>query len=164
MDGLTGVGNRSYYDATLIEEWSNAFVTSSPITLVMFDIDYFKKYNDTYGHLSGDICLQSIAQAINGLFSEDCGYTFCRYGGEEFSLILPSTNMAGGIKVAHLLHDTVEKLNILHKSSEVADIVTLSIGVATIVPTLYLKPETLIEAADSALYHSKTRGRNTISN
>ncbi len=163
MDGLTGIGNRRYFNESIQKEWSNACTSISPITLLMFDIDYFKKYNDTYGHLSGDSCLQSIAQAINDLITENPGYTFCRYGGEEFSLILPNTKTDVGIKVAHLIDETIQSLKIPHKSSEIADIVTLSIGIATMVPTTTLSLEMLIKAADSALYLSKEKGRHSIS-
>ncbi|EKN62480.1 hypothetical protein BABA_25696 [Neobacillus bataviensis LMG 21833] len=163
MDGLTGISNRRFFDETLKKEWSESLVLQAPLTLIMFDIDYFKKYNDTYGHLTGDFCLQSIAQAIKGLISEASGYTLCRYGGEEFALILPSTTTEGGMKMAHTIQRTVQSLKIPHISSEIANIVTLSIGLASMVPTSTSKPHLLIKEADTALYLSKTNGRNTIS-
>jgi diguanylate cyclase (GGDEF)-like protein len=129
----------------------------------MFDIDYFKKYNDTYGHLTGDFCLQSIAQAINNQMAVNSHYTLCRYGGEEFALISPSTTMEEGMKIAYQIQETIKLLKIPHISSDIADIVTLSIGFATMVPTTLEKPQALIQMADSALYLSKTKGRNTIS-
>lgn len=163
MDGLTGIANRRFFDETLLSEWSNALDHLAPITLVMFDIDYFKKYNDTYGHLKGDWCLQTIAQAVNQLFPEHSRGAFCRYGGEEFALILPSANRENGLQAAQQIKDTVRSLKVPHKSSEIADIITLSIGIATMYPTKSILPDSLIKEADSALYLSKTRGRNTIS-
>jgi len=163
MDGLTGISNRRYFDETLEKEWSESLLYHSPLSLIMFDIDYFKKYNDTYGHLTGDFCLQSIAQAIKGLIPDSSGYTFCRYGGEEFALILSATKTEDEINMAHKIQKTVQSLKIPHMSSEIADIVTISIGLATLVPSSSTKPQDLIKAADSALYLSKTKGRNTIS-
>lgn len=163
MDGLTGVRNRRYFDETLDKEWLISSKTHSPITLLMFDIDYFKKYNDTYGHLTGDFCLQSIAQAINNQISGNSDYTFCRYGGEEFALISPSTTLEEGMDIAFQIQETIRLLQIPHISSDIADIVTLSIGIATKIPIPSEKPQALIQMADSALYLSKTKGRNTIS-
>ncbi|MGG3467203.1 diguanylate cyclase [Neobacillus pocheonensis] len=163
MDGLTGIANRRFFDQTLENEWSKSISMKSPITLLMFDIDYFKKYNDTYGHLSGDFCLQSIAQAIQQLFPSDSGYSFCRYGGEEFALILPSTVEEKAKKMAQRIQEIVHSLRIPHSSSEIENIVTISIGTATMVPNSSSRPHALIEKADSALYLSKTKGRNTVS-
>jgi diguanylate cyclase (GGDEF)-like protein/PAS domain S-box-containing protein len=163
MDGLTGVANRRYFDETLEKAWSNSYATDSPITLIMFDIDYFKKYNDTYGHLNGDFCLQSIAQAINNQIAVHNNFTFCRYGGEEFALISPSTTLEEGMRIATQIQETIKLLKIPHISSNIADIVTLSIGIATKIPKASEKLQSLIQMADSALYLSKTKGRNTIS-
>ncbi|MEH7306601.1 diguanylate cyclase domain-containing protein [Neobacillus drentensis] len=163
MDGLTGINNRRYFDEVLMKEWSNASTTHSPLTLIMFDIDYFKKYNDTYGHLTGDFCLQSIAQAINNQVAVNSDHTFCRYGGEEFALISPSTGIEKGMEIAKQLQDTIRLLEIPHISSDIADMITLSIGVASLVPSGSVMPQELIQMADEALYVSKTKGRNTIS-
>jgi diguanylate cyclase (GGDEF)-like protein/PAS domain S-box-containing protein len=163
MDGLTGVANRRYFDKTLEKEWSNSLSSNFPLTLLMLDIDYFKKYNDTYGHVTGDFCLQMIAQAINNQITDDSDYTFCRYGGEEFALILPLIQTEAGLNIARHIQETIQALKIPHISSEIADIVTLSIGIATMVPTSSQNPQELIQMADSALYLSKTKGRNTIS-
>ncbi|MCL6572173.1 MAG: diguanylate cyclase [Bacillus sp. (in: Bacteria)] len=161
MDGLTGVVNRRYFDETLEKVWSNS--ANTPLTLLMLDIDYFKNYNDTYGHPTGDLCLQMISQAINDQVNVNLDYSFCRYGGEEFALILPSTTTVDGTKVAKGIQENIQALKIPHISSEIAEIVTISIGIATMVPTSFLQPQTLIQMADSALYLSKTKGRNTIS-
>lgn len=163
IDGLTGISNRRYFDNTLDNEWINAMDAHAPLSLVMLDIDYFKKYNDTYGHLAGDFCLQAIANAIKSLFTTDTGYTFCRYGGEEFAVILPFTATVKANTIAEKIKTTVQSLNISHISSEIADRITLSIGVATIIPDSSANPQLLIEKADSALYLSKTEGRNAIS-
>ena len=161
MDGLTGIANRRFFDETLEKEWP--LLTNAPLTLIMFDIDYFKKFNDTYGHLEGDHCLQAIAKAISQQVSNFTTFTFCRYGGEEFALILPFTDLEKGMQIAHLVQKAVQSLKIPHKSSEIADIITLSIGVAMVLPNHSSKPKDLIQKADSALYLSKTKGRNTIS-
>ncbi|WP_052353736.1 sensor domain-containing diguanylate cyclase [Neobacillus jeddahensis] len=163
MDGLTGISNRRYFDETLEKEWVNAYSTNTPLTLIMFDIDYFKKYNDTYGHPAGDLCLQTIAQTINNAIVVPSDYTFCRYGGEEFALILTSKGLQEGIKVAQHLQNSIRSLHIPHEGSEISNQITLSIGLATKIPTSPSEPEKLIEAADTALYLSKENGRNTIS-
>jgi diguanylate cyclase (GGDEF)-like protein/PAS domain S-box-containing protein len=163
MDGLTGVANRRYFDQTLEKEWLTSTKTNLPVTLIMFDIDYFKKYNDTYGHLTGDYCLQTIAQTIKNEVTDNSDYTFCRYGGEEFTLILPSTSIEDGMKVAVQIKKSIQLLKIPHISSDISDIVTLSIGIASIIPSASDKPESLIQMADSALYLSKSKGRNTVS-
>jgi diguanylate cyclase len=163
LDSLTGIANRRYFDNTLDREWMNSISTHAPLSLLMFDIDYFKKYNDTYGHLAGDFCLQSIADAVKSLISIDSRYTFCRYGGEEFAVILPFTDAEKAYSIAKEIKETVRSLKIPHSRSDIADCVTLSIGVATIIPVPSSMPQILIEKADTALYLSKTKGRNTIS-
>ena len=163
IDGLTGIGNRRHFDDVLNKEWSNLLTTNSPITLLMFDIDYFKKYNDTYGHLAGDQCLQIITSAIKDLIANNPYSTFCRYGGEEFSIIFAKTKLDKGIAIAELIQKKIQSLKIAHRSSEITDIVTISIGIATIIPSSETQPKDLIHLADTCLYTSKTKGRNTIS-
>lgn len=163
MDGLTGIGNRRHFDEVLNKEWFNLQKTNSPLTLFMFDIDYFKKYNDTYGHLAGDQCLQIITSAIKDLIANNPYSTFCRYGGEEFAIIFTKTKLDKGIAIADLIQKKVQSLKIAHGSSEIADIVTISIGIASIIPSLDTQPKDLIHLADTCLYTSKTKGRNTIS-
>ncbi len=163
IDGLTGIGNRRHFDETLTKEWSSLTLKNSPLTLLMFDIDYFKKYNDTYGHLAGDHCLQSIAEAIKNLETNNSNFTFCRYGGEEFAIILSSTKLNKGIHLAKLIQQELKELHIEHRSSEVSASVTLSIGIATVMPSQENTPKDLIQLADTALYTSKINGRNTIS-
>ncbi|WHY92966.1 diguanylate cyclase [Neobacillus cucumis] len=163
IDGLTGISNRRYFDQTLEKEWANLSSTNSPLTLLMFDIDYFKKYNDTYGHLEGDRCLQSIANAIKNEIYIHPSYTFCRYGGEEFALILPFADQNDGIQMAEKIQKVIQTLSIPHISSKISDIVTLSIGISTMYPKTSLDREKIIQLADQSLYLSKTNGRNRIS-
>jgi diguanylate cyclase len=163
MDGLTGIGNRRHFDEILNKEWSRLASSNSPLTLLMFDIDYFKKYNDTYGHLAGDQCLQTITSAIKNLVANNPYNTFCRYGGEEFALILSKTRLDRGIAIAELVQRKVQSLKIEHSSSEISDIVTISIGIASVIPSLEKQPKDLIHLADTSLYTSKLNGRNTIS-
>ena len=162
MDGLTGIGNRRHFDEIFNKEWTNLLKTNAPITLLMFDIDYFKKYNDTYGHLAGDQCLKIITSAIKDLIANNPYSTFCRYGGEEFAIIFTRTRLDKGIEIAELIQKRVQSLKIAHSSSEIADIVTISIGVASFIPSSETQPIDLIHLADTCLYTSKTKGRNTI--
>lgn len=159
MDGLTGISNRRYFDELLQKEWSPT--KNGPLTLLMFDIDFFKKYNDTYGHLAGDQCLKILTKEVS--YKLPPNLTLCRYGGEEFALILPATDLNEAMKVAQSIQETVQSLKIPHGSSEISDIVTISIGIATCLPDSTSDPDELIQSADSALYLSKTNGRNTIS-
>ncbi|WHY01893.1 GGDEF domain-containing protein [Neobacillus sp. DY30] len=163
LDGLTGIGNRRHFDEVLNKQWSSLLLTNSPITLLMFDIDYFKKYNDTYGHLAGDQCLQIITSAIRDLLANNPYSTFCRYGGEEFAIIFTKTKLDKGIAMAELIQKKVQALDIAHSSSEIADIVTISIGIASIFPSSKTQPNDLIHIADTCLYTSKINGRNRIS-
>ncbi|NWQ44096.1 diguanylate cyclase [Bacillus sp. EB106-08-02-XG196] len=163
MDGLTGIGNRRHFDEVLNKEWTRLTSTQSPLTLLMFDIDYFKKYNDTYGHLAGDQCLQTISSAIKDLVANNPYAAFSRYGGEEFALILTKTNLDKAVNMAKLIQKKVHSLKIDHRSSEVSDIVTISIGIASIIPSSEAEPKDLIHLADTSLYTSKANGRNTIS-
>lgn len=163
MDGLTGIGNRRHFDEVLNNEWSKLHTTQSPITLLMFDIDYFKKYNDTYGHLAGDQCLQIISSAIKDLLANNPYSIFCRYGGEEFAIILTKTKMDKGVAIAELIQRKIQTLKIEHSSSDISDIVTFSIGIASVIPSTATTPKDLIHLADTALYTSKTKGRNMIS-
>ncbi|MED3562444.1 diguanylate cyclase domain-containing protein [Bacillus xiapuensis] len=163
IDGLTGIANRRYFDQTLENEWIKLAYTNYPLTLIMFDIDYFKKYNDTYGHLEGDHCLQTIANKIKNEIFTHPSYTFCRYGGEEFAVILPFVDTNEGLQIAKKIQKAIQSLKIPHISSKISDIVTLSIGVATISPKSSSNQEELIQMADQSLYLSKTNGRNRIS-
>ncbi len=158
-DGLTGVNNRSAFDEYLERQWGHHHRHQRPLSLLMCDIDYFKRFNDSYGHVQGDECLRAVARALQAGASRS-GDMVARYGGEEFAIILIETDAAGADRVAVRLHEIINRLGIPHAASDVAATVTLSIGVSTIVPNVTYTTKTLIEAADRALYRAKNAGRN----
>ncbi|MGI0489169.1 diguanylate cyclase domain-containing protein [Pantanalinema rosaneae CENA516] len=159
LDGLTQVANRRQFDAYLTQEWNRAIREQSPLSLILCDVDYFKAYNDHYGHQKGDECLYQIAQAMSLLVKRPTDLV-ARYGGEEFGIILPYTDAAGAYVVAETIRQGIAHLKLSHAQSAVNGYVTLSLGVATIVPTLDLLPDVLITAADTALYRAKHQGRD----
>jgi len=161
VDGLTGVPNRRCFDVTLEKEWRRAQRTRSPLSLVLMDIDCFKNYNDGYGHVGGDFCLRTVAQAVADSAAR-AGDLVARYGGEEFALILPATDDEGAREVARKVLEAIRDLGLEHAHSTAAEIVTVSIGVATASPTQGLEPGTLVEAADQSLYEAKEGGRNRV--
>ena len=158
-DGLTGVFNRRYLEAGLEGEWRRAGRENCPLSLVMLDIDFFKLYNDTYGHPAGDECLRRVALAVNDALRRP-GDFVARYGGEEFVCVLPRTDSTGAMEVAEILRTRVSDLNIAHSSSPVLDCVTISLGLATVAPGANASIQGLIAAADGALYAAKRAGRN----
>jgi len=158
-DGLTGIANRRYFDDILALEWQRANRQHLKLGLIMLDIDYFKIYNDTYGHLSGDECLKLVAAVLKPLTKRPYDLA-ARFGGEEFAIILPCTNEQGVFSVAERLRLNVENLAIKHEESLVSDFVTISVGGAAIIPSLDKEPQSLIAAADKALYRAKQQGRN----
>ena len=161
QDGLTGISNRRHFDEFLANEWGRAARSSSPISLILCDIDNFKAYNDHYGHQKGDKCLCRIASILS-----DCarrgGDLAARYGGEEFAIILSDTNIADALLVARQLHAGICEQAIPHAASDVDNIVTASFGVATIVPNKDIPSSQLISIADKALYKAKQSGRNQV--
>ncbi|TGE33751.1 diguanylate cyclase [Desulfosporosinus sp. Sb-LF] len=159
IDGLTGIANRRYFDQFLAQLWSLAARNSEPIALIMCDIDFFKAYNDTYGHLQGDECLKKVAAAIKRSLQRQVDLA-ARYGGEEFVVVLPNTDVKGALIVAESLRANVESLEIPHHSSSVTQKVTISLGVAIGLANPTVLPSTLIESADIALYEAKQNGRN----
>lgn len=160
-DGLTNIANRRCFDDYLNQEWRRAARSRRPLSLIMMDIDFFKRYNDNYGHIAGDECLKQIAGALQKSVKrpEDL---VARYGGEEFACILPETDAKGALRVANDLQESISSLGILHAFSTVADHVTVSIGGATIHPSPITSPGLLIETADRLLYGAKKKGRNQI--
>jgi diguanylate cyclase (GGDEF)-like protein len=158
-DALTGVGNRRLFEGALQREWLRAMRSQKPISLVVIDIDYFKEYNDRYGHARGDIALCDVAkcgeEAMRG------GDLFCRYGGEEFVGILPEADEAGALRVAERVQKIVTDANILSERAP-SGYLTVSIGVVTMVPDTESSPSSLFERADQALYRAKGEGRNRI--
>lgn len=161
VDSLTSLPNRRSLDKNLIHEWKRAAREGSPMSALLLDIDCFKAFNDTYGHLAGDGCLQDVAREVQIASQRPADLT-ARYGGEEFAVLLPATRQEGAVIVAERIRRAVEQLNILHKTSEIAGVVTVSAGVATIVPSLDISPLELIYKADKALYQAKRHGRNRV--
>ncbi len=161
IDGLTRVANRRLFDRMLQNLWKAARRHQKPISLLMMDIDHFKAYNDTWGHLQGDECLRAVAETIQRscLRPEDC---VARYGGEEFVALLPNTNLEDACHIAKRIRKRLEQQQIPHTSSPTAAIVTLSIGVCCLVPELSSKPQLLIDCGDRRLYRAKKLGRNQI--
>jgi diguanylate cyclase (GGDEF)-like protein/PAS domain S-box-containing protein len=160
-DGLTQVANRRCFDQTLEREWNRLKRTKEPLSLIMCDVDFFKLFNDTYGHQGGDDCLRSVAKALSESARRG-GDFIARYGGEEFVVVLPATEAEGALNVAEKIRLAVELLAIEHSKSQVAPHVTLSLGVATIIPRDEGTPKLLIKCADNALYTAKSSGRNRV--
>ncbi len=161
LDGLTGIPNRRRFDDFFNLEWRRATREHTPLSLIIIDIDYFKAYNDRYGHQAGDECLKLVSAALGKALMRPTDL-IARYGGEEFVAVLPETAPKGALHIARLLHRNMEKLAIPHADSTVADHVTISLGVSTTVPTQDTKPTVLLETADQALYRAKQEGRNRI--
>ena len=161
MDGLTGIANRRGFDEKLAEEWNRAQRARQGISLLMIDVDYFKRYNDCYGHLRGDICLKQVAAALQRLATRP-GDVVARYGGEEFAIVLSGTDTRQAKVIAQEALQAIWELNVPHANSEIESRVTLSIGVASMWPTTENRPEDLVAKADEALYQAKDAGRNRI--
>ena len=161
IDGLTQIGNRRSFDETLNREWCRATREQQPLSLILCDVDYFKAYNDYYGHLQGDECLIQVAQAISQVVKRPSDLV-ARYGGEEFVVILPNTEGSGALKIAQLIQDQIRQLQSPHVKSDVSPYITLSLGISSIIPSGMTSSEQLVNAADCALYQAKQQGRNQI--
>ncbi|MBW4490283.1 MAG: PleD family two-component system response regulator [Trichocoleus desertorum ATA4-8-CV12] len=159
VDGLTQLANRRCFDEHLYQEWQRLTREQAPLSLILGDIDCFKHYNDTYGHQVGDDCLHQVAKTISSCAKRPADLA-ARYGGEEFALVLPNTESRGGVRVAQNIQFKVKALQLPHKSSQVSDCVTLSLGIATMIPQVDANPSALVTAADKALYQAKAVGRN----
>ncbi|PSB01796.1 diguanylate cyclase domain-containing protein [Merismopedia glauca] len=159
LDGLTQLANRRCFDEYLAAQWQILLQEKQPISLIIADVDYFKAYNDTYGHQAGDLCLCAIARVISKA-TRKTGDLATRYGGEEFAVILPHTHLEDAIKVAQRIRTDIEELQLPHISSQVSQQVTLSLGIATMIPNPELSPAQLITIADRALYQAKLNGRD----
>lgn len=159
MDSLTQIYNRYHFDLALQQLWLEVIRERGAMSLILCDVDNFKLYNDTYGHLSGDECLRQVAQTISDSINRNQDIA-ARYGGEEFAVILPRTNAQGAMTVAQKIKDAINDLNIPHRTSTVGDRVTISCGVAHSYPSPNLSATSLIENADRALYQAKQQGRN----
>jgi two-component system, cell cycle response regulator len=160
-DGLTGIANRRQFDRILILEWRRLAREQLPLSLIVCDIDFFKLYNDFYGHLAGDDCLRQVARAIASGVRRPADLA-ARYGGEEFVVVLPNTAAMGAIAVAQTICDRILNLKLRHDRSPIGPYITLSIGIATTVPIPQESPETLISRADGALSQAKAKGKNRI--
>ncbi|MDO3383090.1 GGDEF domain-containing protein [Gilvimarinus algae] len=158
-DGLTGVANRRMFDSVIEVEWTNARRSQQPLSMILFDIDYFKQYNDLYGHIKGDDCLKKVARVLSQAATRSRDF-FARYGGEEFILILPETDAESARKVAERCRSLIFKEQIPHDNSETSKVLTISQGLGTIVPGHSDSIKGFIHQVDQRLYRAKQQGRN----
>ncbi|MBF0428989.1 MAG: diguanylate cyclase [Magnetococcales bacterium] len=161
IDGLTGLPNRRRFDEFLEQEWNRAMRTSSPLSLILMDVDCFKLYNDNYGHVAGDDVLRSVAHTLTKTISRSIEM-IARYGGEEFVCVLPETKQEGMILVGNRLREQVANLAIPHAHSKAANHVTISLGGVSLVPTRGMQSSILTLSADKNLYKAKENGRNQL--
>ncbi len=161
FDGLTGVFNRQYFDEFLAAEWARSFRDKTPLSLIMIDIDCFKDFNDSYGHIAGDECLKKVAVTIEESLERPVDFT-ARYGGEEFVCVLPNTNADGAHYMAELIRQNIIDLNIPHQQSEDISVVSISLGVNSMVADNGNSPLTFLNTADQRLYQAKKNGRNQV--
>jgi diguanylate cyclase (GGDEF)-like protein len=165
IDGLTQLANRRNFDTVLAEQWQLAEQQQAPLSLILLDIDYFKFFNDTYGHLAGDDCLCQVAQAVHHVVHVNCpevDFLVARYGGEELAVVLSRMPLQQACTLASTIHRHIQSLGIAHHASPVAAILTVSIGVATVIPTPEITIEQLIAESDAFLYEAKQEGRNRV--
>jgi diguanylate cyclase (GGDEF)-like protein len=161
LDGLTQVANRRRFDEYLAQEWKRLLREQHPVSLILCDVDYFKQFNDHYGHQMGDECLQKVAQIMSQTIKRPADLV-ARYGGEEFAIIIPNTDAEGALMIAMMIQSEIKKLQIPHTKSTVSRYVTLSFGVASVIPDQAFSPENLIAKADEALYEAKQKGRDRV--
>lgn len=161
LDGLTGIPNRRAFDVRLAQAWSQACREGGTLSLMMIDIDYFKRYNDHFGHVQGDECLRQVAKAIAQSVNRPYDMA-ARFGGEEFACVLPETTLQGALILAEKIQARIRQLANAHPGSEVSEWVSLSIGVASLQPRVDREPSELIALADQQLYQAKHNGRNQI--
>jgi diguanylate cyclase (GGDEF)-like protein len=159
IDGLTQIANRRAFDQRLEQEWQRLAREHLPLSLLLCDVDFFKRYNDRYGHPAGDDCLRIVAKAIESCIRRPADLA-ARYGGEEFAVILPNTFKEGATFIAEEICHTVASLNIPHEFSFVKDLVSVSVGISTTLPDRNIHPRSLIESADKGLYLAKNQGRD----
>ncbi|SMF82749.1 response regulator receiver modulated diguanylate cyclase [Azospirillum oryzae] len=161
LDGLTGIANRRRFDDTMAREWRRCARSHLPLSLIILDVDHFKAYNDQYGHQAGDECLRIVADVLAERARRPSDLV-ARYGGEEFVCLLPETDGPGAARVAEGFRAGVAERRIPHAQSPVAPYVTISLGVATVIPSADSSPESLAEMADQLLYRAKRTGRNRV--
>ncbi|WP_373546512.1 GGDEF domain-containing protein [Chamaesiphon sp.] len=162
LDSLTKLANRRGFDDYMQREWERMQRIRAPLSLIVCDVDFFKNYNDRYLHPTGDKCLMEVAKAMRNTVRRT-GDLVARYGGEEFAIVLPNTNALGAVSVAENIRLAIKNLQIIHEASSVCPYVTISVGVSTIIPTQENDFQTLLHAADRALYQSKSQGRDRVS-
>ncbi len=158
-DSLTQLANRRKFDEVWQTEWQRATRQSTPLAVIMLDVDFFKRYNDHYGHQAGDVCLQQVASILSSGIHR-AGELVARYGGEEFVLVLPGADRADACASAERIRAAVQAAAIAHADSPLGPVVTVSVGVAADTPRMGAHPEHLLRAADAALYRAKAQGRN----
>ncbi|MGE5658968.1 MAG: putative bifunctional diguanylate cyclase/phosphodiesterase [Actinomycetota bacterium] len=159
QDGLTHIANRRYFDQYLEQVWRQSTRSQSPLSLILVDVDFFKRYNDTYGHPAGDECLKQVARLLSSVVKRE-GDLVARYGGEEFVILLPYTDLQGATCVARQMQLALLEKKVSHTGSPINQYVTLSMGIASLIPNYNASPATLIAAADGALYQAKKAGRD----
>ncbi|MFC4701435.1 diguanylate cyclase domain-containing protein [Glaciecola siphonariae] len=160
-DSLTGLANRRWFDEKFLFDWNKARIARQDIAIVMIDVDYFKQYNDSYGHLAGDKCLTQIAEALLSQLNHHTGF-IARYGGEEFVCVLPNVGEQAAYDSCEKMRECIEDLAIEHEASQVSDVVTISLGCLSVNGSVEQSAEALIEAVDQLLYESKRNGRNRV--
>lgn len=160
-DKLTGIANRHSLENHFNMMLKKAIRDSEELSALMVDIDCFKEFNDNYGHVQGDICLRKIADSIKHSLKRPLDFV-ARYGGEEFIILLPETNLEGAVKVAQSIKEKVENLEVVHKYSKAAEVVTVSIGAVSLVPSKVNSIDEIVDNADKALYKAKNQGRNRV--
>lgn len=161
LDGLTQLANRRCFDEYLEQEWQRLAREQLPLSLIMCDLDFFKNYNDTYGHVAGDDCLRKVSLLIKQSVRRPADLA-ARYGGEEFVVVLPNTDIEGSLAITEVIRQNLSELAIPHDDSSVSQFVTLSMGVTSLIPQIDSNPSILLTAADYALYRAKELGRNQI--
>jgi len=160
-DGLTGIPNRRMFDSIMEAEWANALRNHQPLSLIMIDIDYFKQYNDHYGHIQGDDCLKRVGQVLSSAATRARDF-LARFGGEEFVLVLPETDAEAAKNIAERCRSLIFKEQIFHERSQVSQLLTVSLGVGTIIPTRSDAPLKFVDEVDRRLYQAIQKGRNCI--
>ncbi|HAD32078.1 MAG TPA: sensor domain-containing diguanylate cyclase [Methylophaga sp.] len=160
-DGLTGVANRRMFDSVIETEWLKARQNKQPLSLIIIDIDFFKEYNDFYGHLQGDDCLKQVAETLNNVKARSRDF-FGRFGGEEFIMLLPEADENAAWSIAERCRQALFKKQIPHEQSKVSQLLTISLGVSTMIPSHDDEHNELISRADKQLYQAKHKGRNCI--
>ena len=157
-DGLTNIPNRRKFDSVINEEWNKAKANKTPISIILFDIDCFKQYNDNYGHTHGDNCLISVSNELSKSLVRS--YFAARYGGDEFIILLPDTSIEEAVSYGENFRQNIEKLSLPHMFSMISNVVTITLGASSVIPTNDITVIDLIRQADMALYEAKKRGKN----